>query len=163
MEVFFFWLLSVVGGIVVIPFFTLYERKILSYIQNRKGPKKVRVLGILQPILDGVKLILKEGGFVRVSNIVLFFFRSFLTFILMIFMWILFPVFYGGYYILLGVIGFLCISSLNVYGLIGCGFSRKSKYSLLGGIRGAAQVVSYEVRLFFVILFPCFCFCVLKF
>jgi len=71
--------------VLCIPFLTLFERKVLSYRQSRKGPKKVRVLGLLQPVADGVKLIIKEFGFPKVSKKFGFFFSPVILFLLMIF------------------------------------------------------------------------------
>lgn len=155
MNILIVWLITLIGVIISIPFFTLYERKVLSYIQNRKGPKKVGVLGLLQPITDGVKLIIKESSFPVSSKIWLFILSAFLSFILMVLRWFLYPPYFTGYVVVLGVLGIICFSSFNVYGLIGSGWGRKSKYRLLGRIRGASQVISYEVRMIFVILYPC--------
>lgn len=145
----------IISGILCVPFFTMWERKVLRYIQKRKGPKKVSYLGILQPVADGIKLIIKNSGRPRSSNKFLFLFSPFLKFFLMLVLWVLYPNIKPTFNFKLGVILFLCISSLNVYTLIGRGWGRKSKYRLLGSVRGAAQTISYEVNLIILIFFPC--------
>ena len=115
------WAIGLGGGLVVIPFFTLYERKVLSYIQNRKGPKKVRILGILQPILDGVKLLIKEPSLLINLKYLMVWGGRFVTFKLMVIGWGVYPAKYVGIVLGLGLLGFLCVSSVNVYRLISCG------------------------------------------
>lgn len=141
--------------LIAIPFLTLLERKVIGYIQSRKGPNKVRYLGLLQPVADGGKLIFKELGTPKYAKIILFWFRPILSFLLMILGWILFPSYYSNYFLGLGVILFICIARLQVYTLLGSGWGSKSKYALLGRVRGAAQTISYEVSLIFIIFLPC--------
>lgn len=143
-----------IGVIISIPFLTLYERKLLSYIQNRKGPKKVSILGILQPIFDGVKLLIKENSFPSNSKIVLFWFSPLLNFLVMVYLWVFFPFFYKWSSFQLGFVVLLCFLRVKIYTLISSGWSRNSKYRLFGRVRGACQVISYEVSLIFIILFP---------
>nr|AVP74422.1 NADH dehydrogenase subunit 1 [Imogine fafai] len=149
------WLLTFVNILVSIPFLTLLERKVLGYIQSRKGPNKVSFLGLLQPISDGGKLVLKELGTPNMANIILFWVSPILSFFLMIMAWSVFPSPYQFFSFNLGVVFFLCIASLQVYTLLGSGWGSNSKYALLGSVRGAAQTISYEVSLIFIILFPC--------
>lgn len=149
------WLSIFVKVLVAIPFLTLLERKVLGYIQSRKGPKKVRCLGLLQPVTDGVKLILKELGTPQMANMFLFWVRPLSSFLLMIIAWSVFPSPFSHFYFVLGVVFFLCIARLQVYTLLGSGWRSKSKYALLGSIRGAAQTISYEVSLIFIVFFPC--------
>lgn len=151
------WIIIIVRVIIAIPFLTLFERKILRYIQIRKGPKKVGFLGLLQPIRDGVKLVLKELGTPSLAKVVIFWISPILSFILMLFVWGVFPFYNTRYTLILGIILFLCISSLQVYTVLGSGWGRNSKYALLGSLRGAAQTISYEVALIIVIFLPC-CF-----
>lgn len=149
------WLVIFVKVLIAIPFLTLLERKVLGYIQSRKGPKKVRYLGLLQPVTDGVKLILKELGTPNMANILLFWISPSLSFLLMVLAWSIFPSYFRYYSFKLGAVLFLCIASLQVYTLLGSGWGSNSKYALLGSIRGAAQTISYEVSLIFILFFPC--------
>ena len=149
------WLVIFIKVLVAIPFLTLLERKVLGYIQNRKGPNKVSYLGLLQPVRDGVKLILKELGTPKMAKILLFWISPILSFLLMVLAWCVFPSYFRYYSFKLGSILFLCITSLQVYTLLGSGWGSKSKYALLGSIRGAAQTISYEVSLIFILFFPC--------
>jgi len=143
--------------LISIPLLTLIERKILRYSQNRKGPKKAGIGGILQPIRDGFKLILKNFPILYFRKKLIFFFLPFLSFFLMVVCWKFFPFFYKPFSKKFSVLIILCLSSLSVYIILFSGWARNSKYSLIGSIRGAAQKISYEISLIFIILFPC-CF-----
>lgn len=149
------WISIFVKVIIAIPFLTLLERKVIGYIQSRKGPNKVSYLGLLQPIRDGGKLIFKEIGTPKYAKIILFWASPVISLILMILAWSLFPSYYRSYYLQLGIVLFICIARLQVYTLLGSGWGRKSKYALLGSVRGAAQTISYEVALILVIFLPC--------
>lgn len=140
--------------VLMIPFLTLLERKVLRYIQLRKGPKKVGVLGILQPIRDGVKLVLKESGTIVTANKFIFWLSPLLKFLLMLILFLLFSPIFPVYSVKLGLLGYLCISSLLVYTVLFAGWRRNSKYSFLGSLRGAAQIISYEIVILTLIFFP---------
>jgi len=152
------WLISLLCGVLRVPFYTLLERKILRYVQFRKGPKKVRIIGLLQPITDGVKLIIKENCLPYNSNFGIFFFRPLIIFFLMIRFWRLYPSYFNNLIFQFRIFLFLRFSAFNIYGLLGSGWRRNSKYALLGRLRGSAQTISYEVRLFTLIFFPLFVF-----
>ncbi len=135
--------------ILSIAFLTLYERKVLSSMQRRRGPNVVGIFGIIQAFADGVKLILKETIIPSSSNYILFLLSPIIIFTLSLFGWALIP-FFKGIVIVdieLGVIVLLAISSLSVYGVIISGWSSNSKYALFGALRSSAQMISYEVSI----------------
>ena len=151
------WLIVLIKVLISIPFLTMLERKALGYIQSRKGPKKVRFIGILQPIRDGAKLVLKELGTPSSSNIMLFWISPIISFLLMILAWRFFPSYYRNYFFCIGIVVFLCVIRVQVYTLLGSGWGSNRKYTLLGSVRGASQTISYEISLIIVIFLPC-CF-----
>ena len=145
--------------LISIAYFTLAERKILSSIQRRKGPNVVGIFGLLQPLADGLKLFVKETILPSNADIILFIIAPILTFFLSLLSWVVIPFGFGMFYteLNIGILYLLAISSLGVYGIIIAGWSSNSKYSFLGALRSAAQMVSYELTIGFAILSVIIC------
>nr|YP_010708716.1 NADH dehydrogenase subunit 1 [Caprella penantis]WCR50882.1 NADH dehydrogenase subunit 1 [Caprella penantis] len=146
------YLVLMIFVLVCVAFVTLMEQKLLGGTQIRLGPTKVGYWGILQPFSDAVKLFTKEYTFPRVSNNTLFLLMPFFSLFLMLSLWMVIPVFFGGFSFSLGVLFFVCVSSLAVFPILAAGWSSNSKYPMLGGLRGVAQMVSYEVSLLTILL-----------
>jgi NADH-quinone oxidoreductase subunit H len=146
-------LIIIVPLLVSVAYFTLAERKILGAIQRRRGPNVVGVFGLLQPLSDGFKLFVKETVLPSNSNKFLFVLSPIITFVISLMGWAIIP--YSKYSMLsdinIGILYLFAISSLGVYGIIMSGWSSNSKYAFLGALRSAAQMVSYEVSIGFII------------
>lgn len=147
-------LLTVICVLVAVAFFTLFERKLLGYIQIRKGPNKTGFIGLLQPFADAIKLFRKEHVAPIRSNYLPFIAAPVARFFLALLIWSCIPSKYSNVPFKLGVIFFLVCTALNVYGLLAAGWRSNSKYALLGALRGVAQTISYEVRLALTLLRP---------
>lgn len=144
----------VVPLLISMAYFTIAERKIMGIIQRRKGPNVVGFLGLLQPFSDGLKLFAKETILPSNSNIITFLISPIITFFLSLISWAVIP--FSESLVVsdlnLGLLYLFAISSLGVYGIIMAGWSSNSKYPFLGAVRSAAQMVSYEVSIGFIIV-----------
>ena len=140
-------LLKVVCIILGVAFITLFERKILSLSQNRIGPNKVSLKGILQPVLDGIKLFLKERVVPNSGVYFLYFLSPIISFLVMLFIWLSMEEMFGFIRIKLFVMFFIVCIGVRVYSMLLSGWRRVSKFGRLGRIRACSQSVSYEVRL----------------
>ena len=142
-----------------VAYLTYAERKVLAAIQLRKGPNVVGPFGLLQPFADAIKMLTKETIIPSGANRVLFMMAPMLTFILAMLAWAVIPVNDGWAIadINVGVLYLFAISSLGVYGIIIAGWASNSKYAFLGALRSAAQMVSYEVSMGFVLVTVLLC------
>jgi NADH-quinone oxidoreductase subunit H len=145
--------------LVAVAYLTYAERKVIAAMQLRKGPNVVGWFGLLQPIADAVKLLMKETIIPSGANRLVFVAAPILTFVLSLVAWAVIPFDKGVVLanINVGVLYLFAISSLGVYGVIMAGWASNSKYAFLGAMRSAAQMVSYEVSIGFVIVTVLLC------
>ena len=147
-------LFLVVPLLIGVAYLTYAERKVIGAMHLRRGPNVVGPYGLLQPIADGMKLFFKETIIPTGANKAVFLVAPMLTFSLALIAWAVIPVGNGLVIanINVGVLYLFAISSLGVYGILMAGWSSNSKYAFLGGLRSAAQMVSYEVSMGFIII-----------
>ena len=149
----------IIPVLIAVAFFTVAERKLMGAIQRRRGPNVIGFMGLLQALADGLKLFSKETTLPSNSNLVVFLLAPILSFILSLVSWSIIP--FSNSIVLtdihLGILYLLSISSLNVYGILLAGWSSNSKYAYLGALRSAAQMISYEIAIGFVILTTVLC------
>ena len=147
-------LLIIVPLLIAVAYFTLFERKVIGSMQRRRGPNVVGFHGLLQPLADGLKLLLKETVLPSSANLTMFIIAPIITFMLSLIGWAVIPFEENMVFadINISILYIFAVSSLGVYGVLISGWSSNSKYAFLGALRSAAQMVSYEVSIGFILI-----------
>lgn len=141
------FLFLIICVLLAVAFVTLIERRILGYIQLRKGPNKVGFMGLLQPFSDGLRLFFKEQRYPLLSNFIIYYCSPIFILIISFVLWSLFPFLVNVSFFNYGFLFILVCLGVGVYGVIIRGWSSNSKYAILGSLRSVAQTISYEVRI----------------
>jgi len=159
LEIFISYLSLVVPALICIAYLTLAERKVMGSMQQRFGPNSIGFFGLLQPLADGLKLLLKEAVIPTNANTFSFIFAPILTFFISLLNWSILPFGSFGFFAEtnISLLFIFAISGLAVYGVILSGWSSNSKYAFFGAIRSAAQMVSYEVSIGLILISALFC------
>nr|YP_010554684.1 NADH dehydrogenase subunit 1 [Hydropsyche rhomboana]UYO79317.1 NADH dehydrogenase subunit 1 [Hydropsyche rhomboana] len=145
-------LILMVGVLMGVAFLTLMERKVLGYIQFRKGPNKLGFMGVVQPFSDAIKLFSKEYYYPEKSNFIFFLISPIFSLFISLLIWMIFPYMEGLNYLNLSFLLFLSMLGVGVYLIMMNGWSSNSNYALLGSLRAIVQTLSYEVSLIFLFL-----------
>lgn len=138
--------------LVGVAFLTLLERKLLGYVQYRKGPNKLGFIGIIQPFSDAIKLFNKELFYIFKSNQYIYYLCPIVRFLMILVIWMVYPFITNIYFINYSILFLILVIRISGYILLIIGWSSNSTYSLLGALRSVAQTLSYEVRFIFIVL-----------
>lgn len=149
-----YYLVVIIRILVSVAFFTLFERKLLSYLHKRKGPNKASLLGITQPLSDAIKLLTKELIYSSKIRYKIYTFSPIIIITITLTLWIIFPSNFLCSIINNRILLILCCFRVSVYPIIIGGWSSRSSYAILGALRGLAQTISYEVSLVIIIICP---------
>nr|YP_003457018.1 NADH dehydrogenase subunit 1 [Haplophryne mollis]BAI77339.1 NADH dehydrogenase subunit 1 [Haplophryne mollis] len=142
----------IIPVLLAVAFLTLVERKVLGYMQLRKGPNILGPYGLLQPVTDGVKLFIKESVRPSTSSPLMFLITPLMALTMALTLWGPLPLPYPIFDLNLGILFVMALSSLAVYAILGSGWGSNSKYALIGALRAVAQTISYEVSLGLILL-----------
>nr|YP_002726650.1 NADH dehydrogenase subunit 1 [Lissemys punctata]ABK41350.1 NADH dehydrogenase subunit 1 [Lissemys punctata] len=145
-------LMYMIPILIAVAFFTLIERKVLGYMQLRKGPNIIGPYGLLQPIADGMKLFIKEPIYPMNSSPILFMLAPTLALLLALSVWLPLPMPFSLADLNLGLLFLIAMSSFTAYSILWSGWASNSKYALMGALRAVAQTISYEVTLGIILL-----------
>nr|YP_009987556.1 NADH dehydrogenase subunit 1 [Ishiharodelphax matsuyamensis]QBZ38029.1 NADH dehydrogenase subunit 1 [Ishiharodelphax matsuyamensis] len=145
------FLILILFILISVAFFVLLERKVLGFLQVRKGPSKVGVLGIIQPFSDAIKLFSKESYFIYFGNLMIYFFMPFFGLLVSMNLWCLYPTIFNFINFPFGLLFFIICSGFMVFSILLSSWASNSSYALVGCLRSVAQSISYEVCMFLVL------------
>nr|ARQ20671.1 NADH dehydrogenase subunit 1 [Nacella concinna] len=145
-------IINLICVLITVAFFTLFERKTLSYMQTRKGPNKVSIAGIPQPAADAIKLFSKQITKPLMANQIPYFLAPIISLLIALMLWQTLPMNSATLILTWSTLLFISLSALNVYGTLLAGWASNSKYALIGALRAVSQTISYEVSLTLILL-----------